>query len=194
MENVLSQHAGRSVSALVKGEKLRSSAHDSPASPKVSGLGFMRSAILGCLLFMVIATSGASAQYVAVDMTPAGLTGTLAANSAGVQGGQAFAPAFPNGHAFLLNGDPNSALDVHPASWYNSQVLAASGSQEVGFGLPVASTRCDSGRARTAVVRILDVVYGPHPSELGHYAGNLHQRIHPRRLRYSAQEQRQSHH
>jgi hypothetical protein len=145
MENVSSQHAGRSVSALAKGEQLRSSAQGSPASRKVSRLGFMRSAILGCLLFMVIATSGASAQYVAVDMTPAGLTGTLAANSAGVQGGQAFAPAFPNGHAFLLNGDPNGALDVHPAGWYNSQVLAAAGNQEVGFGLPVASADATAG-------------------------------------------------
>lgn len=145
MENVSSQHAGRSVSALVKGEQLRSNAQGSSCSPKVTGRGFMRSAILGCLLFVVVATSVATAQYVAVDVTPAGLTGTLAANSAGVQGGQAFSPAFPNGHAFLLNGASSSGLDVHPANWYNSQVLAANGNQEVGFGLPVASADATTG-------------------------------------------------
>jgi hypothetical protein len=34
---------------------------------------------------------------------------------------------------------------VHPAGWYNSQVLAAAGSQEVGFGLPVASADATAG-------------------------------------------------
>lgn len=99
--------------------------------------------VVGCLICFLLCAAMASAQYVAVDVTPAGMSGTLAAASGTTQGGVAYAPAFTSGHALVL--DSTGAVDVNPFNWFSSQVLGASSGQEVGFGLPVPSVDITAG-------------------------------------------------
>lgn len=102
----------------------------------------MKSALacLGCILLLGIA---ASAQYVAIDITPAGLSGQWNATSGSVFGGVAYSSAMPNGHAYLSNG--TAFRDLNPPNWYSSQVLGEAGGQRVGFGLAVPSVDLTAG-------------------------------------------------
>jgi hypothetical protein len=89
--------------------------------------------VLSCVMCILLVSATAAAQYVAVDITPANMSGTLDAISGPLQGGVVYSATNVGGHGFLFNG--TKSLDVNPANWYSSQVLGAGGNQEVGYGL-----------------------------------------------------------
>jgi len=60
--------------------------------------------VFGYAICILLVSAMASAQYVAVDITPASMSDTLDATSGSIQGGGVYSPTNFDGHGFLLNG------------------------------------------------------------------------------------------
>jgi len=79
----------------------------------------------------------ASAQYVAIDLTPEATHGAMGfAASAGIAAGSVMAPGLSGAyvqHGAVFSG--GNTTDIHPASWAMSLVASISGNQMAGSGL-----------------------------------------------------------
>src|ERR1043165_1684157 len=89
----------------------------------------------------LLAISGVLAsaqQYLAVDLTPNANAGAMGFAVSGAAGGSVMALNPSNAyvqHAAEFSG--GITTDIHPPSWAMSVVLALSGNQAAGLGLPV---------------------------------------------------------
>jgi hypothetical protein len=86
--------------------------------------------IPGAVIVLVASLSAFAQQYNSNDVTPVGSTAgklTGAVNGKQVGGGN-------DGHAYLLTGNVLSAVDLHPAGWYNSMALSTDDTQQCGYG------------------------------------------------------------
>src|ERR1051326_7368238 len=85
-------------------------------------------------------------QYTAVDLTPNATAGAMGFAVSGAAGGSVM--ALNPSHAYVQHAAEFSGgaiTDIHPPSWAMSVVLALSGNQAAGLGLPVVSTDASAG-------------------------------------------------
>lgn len=97
-------------------------------------------------LVTLSAALASAQQYTAVDLTPNAAGGAMGFAISGAAGGSVMALG-PLG-AYVQHGAEFSAgaiTDIHPQSWYMSVVIGMARSQQVGIGLPAASSDASAG-------------------------------------------------
>lgn len=97
-------------------------------------------------LLAISAVLASAQQYLAVDLTPNANAGAMGFAVSGAAGGSVMALNPSNvyvQHAAEFSG--GTTTDLHPPSWAMSIVLALSGNQAAGLGLPVVSTDASAG-------------------------------------------------
>src|SRR5689334_8117006 len=89
----------------------------------------------GALLIALAIAGPVYGQYNSNDVTPPTTpAGKLAGAGTGHQVGGG-----TDGHAYLLNGNALTAVDLHPAGWINSIALATDDTQQCGYAFSSAS-------------------------------------------------------
>ncbi len=84
----------------------------------------------GAVSLLAMSLSAFAQQYNSNDVTPVGATAgklTGAVSGKQVGGGN-------NGHAYLINGNVLSAVDLHPSGWSSSMALSTDDTQQCGYG------------------------------------------------------------
>jgi hypothetical protein len=95
----------------------------------------MRHLSIALATALCLSTTCRALTYIAVDLTPSGVTGAAGLGLAAGQQVGDFTPAGGfNSHAALWNGSADSVVDLHPAGWRETTAVDTNGVQQIGHG------------------------------------------------------------